>query len=310
VATEPAPTAGAPDERPDLGDIRRSRPYILSRAPLRYLAFRTFSVLALIVLDVCGLAIALYLALALRELYYGKTEILWGLLWDAESEWLPFVVLVTVLVFSQARLYARRERRPGFGRIVSSLLLVALLTFAFGVGTGHEFGTFGLIPTTTVIAMLLIGLLRASYDVVTREVLHLLGVRRRVVLAGEGEHLSISSGRSASRSGIDYEIVGVVSRSETDVPFVLGTPDALRAVPPSIRDGSSSRLDFGGGSCWSLSAAYRRACASDPNDGAPDEARRFRARKVRSSSSSRPFSSARTGWSSAGSTSPSRCSFS
>jgi len=239
VATEPAPSAAPPDpsaappgERRDLGDIRRSRPYVLARAPLRLLSFRVAGVACLIVLDVCGLALALYLALTLRELYYGHTPILWGVLWDAESEWLPFVALVTVLVFSQARLYASRERRAGFGRVVSSLFLVALLTFAFGLGTGHEFSTFGLIPTTTVIAALLIGLFRASYDVVTREIFHLLGVSRRAVLAGEGEHLlHLYRTLGLDRSGIDYQLVGVVSGSETDVPLpVLGTPDSLRAI--------------------------------------------------------------------------------
>ena len=41
-------------------------------------------------------------------------------------------LLVTVLVFWQAGLYAQRERRAGFGRIVSSLVVVALLVLAFG----------------------------------------------------------------------------------------------------------------------------------------------------------------------------------
>jgi exopolysaccharide biosynthesis polyprenyl glycosylphosphotransferase len=232
VATEPAPSAGAPGERQDLGDIRRSRPYVLARAPLRMLTLRVAGVACLIALDVCGLALALYAALALRELYYGNTPILWGVLWDAESEWLPFVALVMVLVFSQARLYARRERRAGFGRVVSSLFLVALLTFAFGLGTGHEFSTFGLIPTTTVIAALLIGLFRASYDVITREIFHALGIHRRAVLAGEGEHLlHLYRTLGVDRSGIDYELLGVVSAGETDVPLpLLGGPDSLRAI--------------------------------------------------------------------------------
>jgi exopolysaccharide biosynthesis polyprenyl glycosylphosphotransferase len=233
VATEPAPSAGAPPgERRDLGDIRRSRPYVLARAPLRTLTFRIGGVAALIVLDVCGLALALYLALTLREVYYGNTPILWGVLWDAESEWLPFVALVTVLVFAQARLYAHRERRAGFGAVVSSLCLVALLTFAFGLGTGHKFSTFGLIPTTTIFAILLIGLFRASYDAVTREIFHLLGVHRRAVLVGEGAHLlHLYRTLGADRSGIDYELLGVICAGETDVPLpVLGTPDALRAV--------------------------------------------------------------------------------
>jgi exopolysaccharide biosynthesis polyprenyl glycosylphosphotransferase len=231
VAT-PEPSAAAPEHRPDVGDIRRSSPFPLARARGRLLALRVFSVFCLILLDVCALALALYGALVVRELYYGNTPILWGVLWDAESEWLPFVALVTVLVFSQARLYSSREHRAGFGRIVSSLLLVALLTFAFGVGIGHEFSTFGLIPTTTVFAMVLIGLLRASYDVVTREVFQLLGVKRRVVLAGEGEHLlQLYRTLGTGRGGIDYDLVGLVSAAETEVPLpILGTPDGLRAI--------------------------------------------------------------------------------
>ena len=90
---------------------------------------------------------ALYGALALREVYYGHDPILWGVLWDAEGEWFAFVALITVLVFWRAGLYAEREYRAGFGRIVSSLVVVALLVLAFGLGTGHDFTTFGIIPT-------------------------------------------------------------------------------------------------------------------------------------------------------------------
>ncbi len=200
---------------------------MLARAPLRLL-----SVTALVVLDVCGLALALYLALAAREVYYGKTPILWGLLWEAEAEWLPFVALVTMLVFWQGGLYARRERRAGFGRVVSSLFVVALLTLAFGVGTGHRFSTFGLIPTTLVLAALFIGLFRASYDAVTREMFRLLGVRRRAILAGEGEHLlQLYRALGWGRGGIEYEFVGAVADAPVGIGLpVLGRPGELRTI--------------------------------------------------------------------------------
>jgi len=205
---------------------------MLARAPLRLLSFRLLSVAALLLLDVCGLALALYLALALRELYYGNTPVLWGVLWDAQSEWLPFVALVTVLVFWQAGLYARRERRAGYGRVVSSLFVVALLTLAFGLGTGHEFSTFGLIPTTLVLAALFIGLFRASYDVVTREVFRLLGVRRRAILAGEGEHLlHLYRALGSGRGGIEYEFVGAVAETPGAIGLpLLGRPAELRTI--------------------------------------------------------------------------------
>src|SRR5207247_6266547 len=125
-------------------------------------------------------------ALTLREVYYGN-KIWWGIIWRGSfTDWFPFVALVTGLVFWQAGLYAERERRAGFGRVLSSLIVVALLVLAFGLGSGHKFSTFGLIPTALVIAIVVDGLLRASYDTISREALHVIGVRRRAIVVGEG----------------------------------------------------------------------------------------------------------------------------
>jgi exopolysaccharide biosynthesis polyprenyl glycosylphosphotransferase len=233
VATEPAFPVSEKRLTPVLeGDIRQSKPYVLSPSPLRLGALRLISIGSLVLLDLCGVGLGLYGALALRELYYGHRPILWGLLWDAETNWLPFLTLVTVLVFWQGGLYARREFRAGFGRIVSSLASVALLTLAFGLGTGHGFKTFGLIPTALVLTALCIGLFRASYDVVTRDLLRVLGVRRRAILVGEGDHLvHLYRTLGSDRGGIDYEFVGAVSTSESNLPLpVLGDLDELRSV--------------------------------------------------------------------------------
>jgi exopolysaccharide biosynthesis polyprenyl glycosylphosphotransferase len=234
VVTRPLPSEGAPEREPpaSLGDIRKGRPFLLVGSPLKQVVIRVASIVALIGLDLAGVGLALYAALVLRELYYNTTPIFWGLLWDQETDWLPFLLLVTALVFWQAGLYARREQRPGFGRIVSSLVIVSLIVLAFGLGTGHKFSTFGLIPTTLVIGAILVGLFRASYDVVTREVLHALGVRRRAILAGEGEHLlHLHRALGLGRSGIDYEFVGAVAASpgEIDLP-VLGQVEDLRVI--------------------------------------------------------------------------------
>jgi exopolysaccharide biosynthesis polyprenyl glycosylphosphotransferase len=242
VATKEAPsadpaTAAAERERTSLplpGDIRRSRPYLLSGAPLRHLSFRAASVIALLVLDLVAVGFGLYAALALREVYYGRSPIYWGILWsDAEAEYFPFVALVTVLVFWQAKLYAERERRAGFGRVVSSLVIVALLVLAFGLGTGHDFSTFGLIPTALVLTALVDGVLRASYETISREALHMLGVRRRAIVVGEGEHLHhLLRTLGSGRGGIEYEFVGVVT-GEPDEALrlpLLGRVEALRSV--------------------------------------------------------------------------------
>jgi len=237
VATEQAPPARPPTPAPSgrgadgaaaVGDIRSTRPYIPVRAGVR----RAGSILSLIVLDLVGLVLGVYAALALRDLVYGEGVPLWGFLWKAETDWLPFLTVITVLVFWQAGLYAERERRGGFGRVVGSLVLVAVITLIFAIGTGHRFGTYGLAPTAVVLTSICIGLLRGSYDVVTGDLLKFAGVRRRAILAGGAEGLArLRRTLGASRGGIDYDFVGVIAHSGDGAGLpVLGTLSSLPAV--------------------------------------------------------------------------------
>ena len=199
---------------------------------------RLLSVTTLVVLDIAGLALGLMLALMVRTLVYGDT-LYWSILWSTgPANWLPFLAPITVLVFYQAGLYSSRERRPGAGRIVSSLVLVALIVLAFGFGTDYHFTTTGLIPTAVVTCALAVGLLRAAYDSIALELLKVAGIRRRVVLVGAGEGLErLQRQLSASHRGIRYEIVGVVATSgDLGLPLlgqsVLELPEIVDAVRP------------------------------------------------------------------------------
>jgi exopolysaccharide biosynthesis polyprenyl glycosylphosphotransferase len=216
-------------------DIRSARPYIFSRTTVVAVGRRLASVAALVVLDLAGLVFGLYTALILRELYLGEWPPLWGILWDTETEWLPFLTVITVLVFWVGGLYRRREVRAGLGQVVASLVLVAVITLAFGVGTGYRFTTYGLTPTALVLTALFIGLLRASYEVLTRDVLRLAGVRRRAVLVGEGEQLNeLRRTLGEGRSGINYEFLGAIAPEGNVGPLaVLG---GLEAVPHILRE--------------------------------------------------------------------------
>jgi exopolysaccharide biosynthesis polyprenyl glycosylphosphotransferase len=235
-AVEPPPSAATTGR--DLpypatrADIRSRRMASVVQTPVLAFVRRLASIASLVALDLCGLALGLYSALVVRALYYGDTPLLWGALWRAETEWLPFLALVTLLVFWQAGLYAKRERRTGMGRIVSSLVLVALIAFAFGLGTDHEFRTFGLAPTALVTTAICVGLLRASYEVLTGELLRVAGVRRRAILLGEGENLGdLQRKLGSARSGIDYEFLGVVTPSPDGGGLpVLGDLEALPRV--------------------------------------------------------------------------------
>jgi exopolysaccharide biosynthesis polyprenyl glycosylphosphotransferase len=237
VAVKP-PAVDAADERrvapppASLPTDIRSASLLLSRSRLRWLARRAVSMLALVALDLGGLAGSIYLALVVREIVYGERPILWGLPWDAEAKWLPFLTLVTVLVFWRGGLYAPREQRAGAGRVVSSLLLVTVLTLAFSIGSGYQHTTFGLYATAFVLSAIVIPLLRSSYELVTTEWWRVAGARRRAVLVGGGERLvALRRALGLGRGGIDYDYVGVVSDDGADLGLpVLGRLDELPSV--------------------------------------------------------------------------------
>jgi exopolysaccharide biosynthesis polyprenyl glycosylphosphotransferase len=230
VSTKPAYEAETPSVPAE--DIRSGRPYLLSRKTLLLGLRRLASILTLIVVDLVGLTLGIYVALVLRSLYLGDFTPFWNSIWTTEADWLPFLTVIMVLVFWTNGLYRRREARPGLGWIIASLIVVALITLAFGLGTGYHFTTYALTPTALVLTALFIGLFRAAYDVVTRDVFRVAGLRRRAVLVGEGERLAeLRRSLGSSRSGIPYEFVGAISpRPTEDGLKVLGSLDAVPAV--------------------------------------------------------------------------------
>jgi exopolysaccharide biosynthesis polyprenyl glycosylphosphotransferase len=192
-------------------DVRAARPYFLTASPFKAGIRRLVSILALLTIDVLGLVVGLYAALALRAYTFDPHPVIWGLLWDQEVKWLAFLILLLVLVFWRAGLYAPRELREGVGRVLPSVLLVAALALAFAIGTGQHFTTFGLYIVGAAFVATLIATLRSSYELVTGITLRAIGVRRRALLVGPPEareHLRRSLG--TSRGGIAYEFAGEV----------------------------------------------------------------------------------------------------
>ena len=229
LATKPLETSRAP--LPE--DVRARRPYILSGGPLKAFARRLASICSLLLLDLCGLALGVYTALALREVVTGSRPVLWGLIWrDAEAKWLPFLALVTVLVFWRSGLYSEREHRGGLGTIVSSLVLVTVLTLAFGIGTGYDFATYAIFPTALVMTTILVGVLRASYDVVTKDIFRVAGLKRRAILLGANENLTrLHASLGRGRGGIEYDFVGAIAPAQAGVPLpVIGSIEDLPRV--------------------------------------------------------------------------------
>jgi exopolysaccharide biosynthesis polyprenyl glycosylphosphotransferase len=211
-------------------DVRSARPFFLAGTSLKSLGRRLFSVLVLATIDIGGLILGVYFALAIRAVLFEPHPVLWGLLWNQEVNWLPFLILVLVLVFWQARLYAPREVREGAARVAPSVVLVAALSLAFAIGTGQHFTTFGLYVTGAVLVASLIAVFRASYETLSGTLLRAAGVRRRAVLVGDEEQrLHLKQTLGASRGGIDYEFVGEVAMGP-EVEEILGNGGALHEL--------------------------------------------------------------------------------
>jgi exopolysaccharide biosynthesis polyprenyl glycosylphosphotransferase len=214
---------------------------------IRLVRRRTLSALStlgatavLVGFDVCGLIAGVYAALALRELVRGGTPVRWNTIWSTETEWLPFLALVMVLVFSRDGLYGPRERRTGFASLLKSLTVVGVLTVAFAVGAGHQFHTYGAIPTAIVFSAAFVGGLRIGYDVAARSLLKLAHVHRRVLLLGSGESLAhLGQALAEDGSNLRYEVVGKVSS-----PSKLGEAIAGGNVDEIVVDGSLNEQDL------------------------------------------------------------------
>ena len=237
-AAPPAETSRPAPTQPVEGrDVRASRLYLLSRGPILSVVRRVVSFAALVLLDVVGLALGIYLALVIRQVVAGDGDVLWGLLWrEGPAEWLKFVAPITILVFAQSGLYRNRELRPGAGRILACLIVVALIVLAFGIGTGYDFSTSGLIPTSVLVSALTIGLLRAAYESATLEVMRAAGIRRRVVLVGTGDSLvRLRASLASARSGLTYEFVGVVAPEAVPGFRLLGSRAELPLVLDQVK---------------------------------------------------------------------------
>ena len=157
----------------------------VSTRRLRYLIGRTLEVAVLLAIDIGGLTAAIFSGLALRE-FLNQRPIDSTMLWAAEREWLPFVLLVTVLIFARNRLYRPRETRPGGAQIVAGLFVAVVVIAVFSIATNNErFTTYLIFPYTFVASAILIPFMRGVFTTLTDATARLIGVERRVLVVGE-----------------------------------------------------------------------------------------------------------------------------
>jgi len=191
-------------------DIRRKRPPALSFLLRMSTARRLARVLSLLALDFGGVSLAIITSLVLKALVLDGEAQFHPALNETERI-LPFVYLLTALLFARSGLYAERALRPGLARIVGSLFQVAFVALLFAVVSGEHFSSYYLFYGSLGFALLYVSSLRAAYEWLTGVLLRAAGYRRRALLVGTGEHIADVGNALADAPHSSIEVVGFLA---------------------------------------------------------------------------------------------------
>jgi exopolysaccharide biosynthesis polyprenyl glycosylphosphotransferase len=222
-------------KEPSDRDMRRKRPPALSFLLRMSTARRLARILSLLALDFAGLSLAIFTALILKAAVVGEVD-LEAALRETERI-LPFVYLLTALLFARSGLYAARSQRPGLSRIVGSLFQVAFVALLFAVVSGEHFSSFYLFYGSLAFALLYISLARAGYEWLTGVILRAAGYQRRAVLVGTGKQIGDVAHALGDAPHSPIEVVGFLSPTELTLSGLrsLGSLEDLEMVLGSER---------------------------------------------------------------------------
>ncbi len=228
------PPEGAAPPRAER-DVRSKRPPALSFLLRMDTMRRGLRVISLLVLDLLGVSLAIFTALALKAVVLSSLDITSAI--EGTRSILAFAYLLTALLFARSGLYAERSQRPGLSRIVGSLFQVAFVALIFAVVSGEHFSSYYIFYGSLGFALFYISSLRYAYERATGAVLRAAGYQRRAVLVGTGKHIHDVAHALADAPHTPIEVVGFVSPEPLAPNGVrcLGTLDHLQGVIVSER---------------------------------------------------------------------------
>src|SRR3954452_14431393 len=219
-----------PPQGIDGRDVRAKRPPVLSFLLRMETLRRLARIVSLLALDVGGVFLAIYTALALKAAVRGDFNS--HRVWDGTTEIVAFACLVTVLLFARSGLYAGRAERPGLTRIVASLTQVAVVALLFAVVNGERFSSYYVFYGSLFFAVLYISSLRMLYERATGLILRAAGYQRRAVLVGTGAHIEAVAHALSDAAHSPVDLIGFISlnpRPDNGLKS-LGTMDNLDEV--------------------------------------------------------------------------------
>src|SRR3954452_11835701 len=195
-------------------DIRARKAPVRS-ALIRFEALRRLTrVVTLTALDVAGVFLSIWTALELKAVINGKPNL--ELSFQQTQDIAPLAILVTLLLFARSGLYSDRAGRPGFTRIVASLVQVTAIIFAYAVVQGghfdsYYFSSYYIFWGSLTFALVYVSILRWVFDRVSGFALRKAGYRRRAVIVGKGEQIDAVAHALGGGSDPPLDPVGFVS---------------------------------------------------------------------------------------------------
>src|SRR3954453_5146906 len=207
-AASTAPYIAAPRNL-DGRDVRAKRPPALSFLLRLETLRRVTRIASLLALDVRGVFLAIFTAIALKASVRGDfdaTEV-----WHGTKDIVAFACLVTVLLFARSGLYAGRAERPGLTRIVASLFQVAFVALIFPVVNGERFSSYYIFYGSLFFAVAYVSSLRFLYERATGMLLRAAGYQRRAVLVGTGAHIEAVAHALDDAAHSPINLIGFIS---------------------------------------------------------------------------------------------------
>jgi exopolysaccharide biosynthesis polyprenyl glycosylphosphotransferase len=225
-----APYIAAPRNGIEGRDVRSKRPPLLSFLLRLETLRRLGRVVSLLALDLAGVFLAIFTAIALKAWVRGDFDA--TQVWHGTKDIVAFACLVTVLLFARSGLYAGRAERPGLTRIVGSLFQVAFVALIFAVVNGERFSSYYIFYGSLFFAVAYVSSLRFLYERITGLLLRAAGYQRRAVLVGTGAHIEAVAHALDDAAHSPINVIGFVSlnpRPDNGIRS-LGTMDDLDEV--------------------------------------------------------------------------------
>jgi len=197
-----------PDALPSRDVRARSAPFLGGLLGFETLR-RGLRVLVLAALDVAGMFLAIWTALAIKTVIQVPEVDVLDRTFAQTQDVAPLACLVMLLLFARSGLYRDRPQRPGFATVISSLFQVTVVIAIYAEIEGFHFSSYYIFYGSLAFALLYVSSFRWLFEIASGRLLRAAGYRRRAVLVGSGSHIDAVA--HALRESRDVEAFGYVS---------------------------------------------------------------------------------------------------